>query len=194
VRRELDQTLDLVKDLPSFHEVSPDQKRISKGESWKIFPFYVFGDRFDPNCERCPETARLLDRVPNIRNAMFSILAPHYHIPPHKGPTNAIVRIHLALIVPDDSEHCRIRVGDRIFGWEEGRCVVFDDYYEHEVWNETGQQRVVLFFDVDRPMRPLGRVLGKLLIALMKRSAYVLDVKANVAAWEQRYKELDRAA
>ena len=102
IRAELEQVLRSRDELPSFHELSPDQYRISRGDNWKTFVFYVFGERFDPNCTRCPETARLLDRTPHIRNAWFSILAPHYHIPPHKGPTNGIIRIHLGLIVPRD--------------------------------------------------------------------------------------------
>jgi aspartyl/asparaginyl beta-hydroxylase (cupin superfamily) len=177
--------------LPAFHEVSPDQKRISKGDSWKIFPFYAFGDSFEPNLRRCPQTARLLAEVPHLRNAMFSILAPRYHIPAHKGPTNGIIRIHLGLIVPGGADVCRIRVGDKVFGWEEGKCVVFDDYFEHEVWNDTDRPRVVLFFDVDRPLRPLGQLVNLVVIAAIKRSAYVRDAKRNAQEWDTRYSDLE---
>lgn len=192
-RRELENILQTRDELPTFHELSPDQYRISTGDNWKTFGFYVFGDRFDPNCRRCPETARLLDRVPHIRNAWFSILAPHYRIPAHRGPTNGIVRIHLGLIVPQDSANCRIRVDDEIFGWEEGKCVVFDDYYEHEVWNDTDEQRVVLFFDVDRPLRPFGRLVNRLLLAAIKRSPYVRDARNNLLDWERRYRETEKS-
>ena len=68
-RRELEQVLQTRDELPAFHELSPDQYRISRGDNWKTFVFYVFGERFDPNCRRCPATARLLDAVPHIRNA-----------------------------------------------------------------------------------------------------------------------------
>ena len=187
IRKELEEVLRTREQLPSFHEISPDQKRISKGNNWKTFVFYVFGDRFDPNCARCPATAQLLDRVPHLRNAWFSILAPHYRIPPHQGPTNGIVRIHLGLIIPRDSDNCRIRVDQEVLGWREGKCIVFDDYYEHEVWNDTDEERVVLFFDVDRPLRPLGLVVNKLLIAAIKRSAYVQDAKKNMRDWNRRY-------
>ena len=125
-------------------------------------------------------TARLLAQTPDIRNAMFSILAPRMHIPPHRGPTNGIIRIHLGLIVPGGADACRIRVGDQIFGWEEGKCVVFDDSFEHEVWNDTDHERVVLFFDVDRPMHVAGRWLNKALIAIFKRTAYVEDAMNNI--------------
>lgn len=192
IRTELDRVLAARDKLPSFHELSPDQQRISKGENWKTFVFYVFGDRYDPNCARCPETARLLDAVPHIRNAWFSILSPGYHIPPHQGPIKGIIRVHLGLIIPEPSDQCRIRVDDRWSEWEEGKCIVFDDFFEHEVRNDTAHERVVLFLDVDRPMRLPGRVLNKLLIAGIKRSAYVQDARRNMLEWEQRYQLLER--
>lgn len=185
VRGELEQVLEQSARLPAFHEVSPDQKRISKGDQWKVFPFYVFGQPHVPNCQRCPVTHSLLEKVPELENAMFSILSPHYRIPMHRGPTNGLVRIHLGLIVPDQADACQIRVGDRVFGWQEGKCVVFDDHFEHEVWNNTEQTRVVLFFDVDRPMRPLGRLVNRLMIAIMRRTAYVTDARDNLAALSQ---------
>lgn len=191
VRAELDQLLADFDRLPAFHQVSPDQERISQGDRWKIYPFYAFGDSFPVNLARCPETARLLGRVPHLRNAMFSILSPHYHIPPHCGPTNGIIRIHMGLIIPGGVDVCRIRVGDRVFGWEEGKCVVFDDYFEHEAWNDTDQHRVVLFFDVDRPLRPLGWLVNRFVLALMKRSAYVQDAKRNAQEWSTHYTDFE---
>jgi beta-hydroxylase len=186
IRAELDAVLRKPGELPAFHQISPDQQRISTGDNWKTFVFHVLGDRIDANCARCPATARLLEQVPNLRNACFSILAPGYRIPPHRGPTNGIIRIHLGLIVPRDSASCRIRVDNEVFGWQEGKCVVFDDSYEHEVWNNTNEQRAVLFFDVDRPLRLPGRIVNRLLIALMKRTAYVQDTHRNLAQWERR--------
>jgi ornithine lipid ester-linked acyl 2-hydroxylase len=197
IRAELDDVLKLCDALPSFHEISPDQKRISLDNHWKTFVFYGFGIRVDANCQRCPETARLLDQLPNIENAWFSILSPGYHIPAHKGPTNGIIRIHLGLQVPRDRDNCRIRVDQQILHWEEGKCIVFDDYYEHEVWNDTDEQRVVLFFDVDRPMRPLGRLANRLMIAAIRRSAYVRDAQKQLQLWEDKFRNYaasDKAA
>ena len=186
IRAELDDVLQMRDELPSFHSISPDQARISVGDSWKSFGFYVLGDRFEPNCRRCPQTAALLERVPNLRNAWFSILAPHYRIPPHRGPTNGIVRVHLGLKVPEDTENCWIRVDDRILRWKVGECIVFDDHYEHEVHNDTDEERVVLFFDVDRPLRPVGHLLNRLMIRGIKRTAYVQDAMANLRRLEAR--------
>jgi beta-hydroxylase len=183
IKAELDDVLTHPEDIPAFHQLSPDQQRISKENHWKTFTFYVFGHRVDDNCTRCPLTARLLDALPDLQNAWFSILAPHYHIPPHKGPTKAIIRCHLGLKVPTERENCWLRVEDQICHWDEGECLVFDDTYEHEVFNNTDETRVVLFLDFDRPMDTVGRLFNRALIRIIRASAYVKDPLKNLAAW-----------
>ena len=133
IRAELDAVLVNPEYIPAFHEVSPDQARISKGHNWKTYVLYGFGTRMENNARRCPDTMRVLAQIPGLQNAWFSILSPGYHIPPHRGVTKAVLRCHLALIVPQHSERCRIRVGDRICHWQSGKCLVFDDTYVHEV-------------------------------------------------------------
>lgn len=186
VRADLEGVMTRLDEVPAFHQLSPDQARISKGDNWKTFAFYVFGHRVDDNCARCPATAALLDKLPGLQNAWFSILAPRYHIPPHKGPTRAVIRCHLGLIVPDDAENCWLRVDEEICRWHEGKCLVFDDTYEHEVRNDTDQVRVVLFMDFDRPMDRTGRAFNRLLIGAIRASAYVRDPLSNLAAWNAR--------
>jgi aspartyl/asparaginyl beta-hydroxylase (cupin superfamily) len=66
----------------------------------------------------------------------------------HCGPTNARLRLHLGLVVPDG---CSIRVGDEVRSWVEGRCLLFDDSFEHEVWNDADEERLVLIVDVWHP-------------------------------------------
>jgi beta-hydroxylase len=183
IRTELDAVLVNPEEIPAFHQISPDQQRISTGDSWKTYAFYVFGNRVDDNCAACPRTAGLLDGLPGLQNAWFSILAPRYHIPPHKGPTRAVIRCHLGLKVPAAREQCWLRVDQQVCHWDEGRCLVFDDTYEHEVKNDTDEVRVVLFLDFDRPMDLPGRVLNRLVIAAIRTSAYVKDPLKNLAAW-----------
>ena len=55
---------------------------------------------------------------------------------------------HLPLIVPPG---CGFRVGNETREWEEGKLLIFDDTIEHEAWNESDQDRVVLIFDIWRP-------------------------------------------
>jgi len=173
--------------LPAFHEISPDQKYISTGDQWKVFILYGFGTASQRNCARCPETARLLrDYVPGLQSAWFSILAPHYHIPRHRGITKTVLRVHLGLLVPAQRDKCVMQVDDRMVRWEPGKCFVFDDFYRHEVWNDTDEERVILIFDFDRPMRPLGRMVNAALMWGIKRTAYFKDAERNLKSWDER--------
>ena len=187
IRKELDMILLHPEKIPTFHQLSPDQKRISKGNNWKTFAFYVYGSRVDDNCALCPNTAKILDTLPGLQTAMFSILAPRYHIVPHKGPTKAVVRAHLGLKVPEDWENIWIRVDQDILHWREGEVIIFDDTYEHEVRNDTDETRAVLFMDIDRPMDRVGTLLNRVLITLIKTSNYVKQPIKNLAAWNKKH-------
>jgi beta-hydroxylase len=185
IREELTTLLEHPERIPAFHQISPDQERISKGDNWKVFTFHAYGTRIEENRALCPETSRAVDRVPGLQNAWFSILAPGYHIPPHHGPTRAVVRLHLGLIVPEDSDSCWIRVDDQICHWQEGKCLVFDDTYEHEVRNDTPDRRVVLFLDFDRPMDGIGTLCNRFLVFLIRVSKYVQVPLKNIADWNR---------
>jgi aspartate beta-hydroxylase len=76
------------------------------------------------------------------------VLRPGSHILPHRGVTNTRLVTHLPLIVPAD---CALRVGGEVHAWQEGRCVTFDDTFEHEAWNRSGDTRVVLILDSWNP-------------------------------------------
>jgi beta-hydroxylase len=188
IRAELDQLLERPEDIPAFHQISPDQKRISKGDNWKTFGLYVFGKRIEQNCEACPRTAAAVSSIPNMRTAMFSILRPHFHIVPHKGPTRAVVRAHLGVKVPKDWQSVWIRVDDQVLHWQEGKVVLFDDSYEHEVRNDTDELRAVLFLDIDRPMDRVGTFFNRMLFALMSMTPYVKQPIKNLAAWNRKNK------
>jgi aspartyl/asparaginyl beta-hydroxylase (cupin superfamily) len=90
-----------------------------------------------------------LPRIPKSSpTVMFSLLRPGARINPHTGVHNARLTCHLPLIVPPD---CGFRVGNEVRQWEEGKLLIFDDSIEHEAWNGSGQDRVVLIFDIWRP-------------------------------------------
>jgi aspartyl/asparaginyl beta-hydroxylase (cupin superfamily) len=152
IRKELDALLERRDEIPNFQDLSDKQKVLTEGDQWKTFFLYGYGLEAEENCKRCPETVRILKRIPNMKSAMFSILAPKKHIPPHRGMWKGMLRYHLGLIIPGPKGSCRIRVGKEIRTWEEGKSLVFDDSHEHEVWNDSDSYRVVLFVDVLRPV------------------------------------------
>jgi len=187
VRAEVEALLELREYLPSFQSISPDQSRISDDDRWKVYVLYGFGYRSERDLRRCPETARLLGKIPDLETAMFSILSPGKRIKPHRGITKALIRCHLALIVPRDRASCAMRIGDHVYEWEPGKTLLFDDTTQHEVWNDTGEQRVVLLLDFRRPLRPLGDLVCRALLRLLRMTAYVKDARRNQAAWEERF-------
>jgi beta-hydroxylase len=173
--------------IPAFQEISPDQYRIATADNWKTLFLYGFGNKLETNCKQVPVTAGIIGRAPEIHTAFFSILTPGYHIPAHTGVTKGILRAHLGLIIPREREKCRIRVGDQVRNWEAGKVFVIDDTYDHEVWNDTGEERVVLLLDFNRPMRLGGRLLTWLLLKAMKLTAFYQEPKKNIADFEARF-------
>jgi beta-hydroxylase len=194
MQAEAHEILKLREHIPGFQEISPDQYRIATAKNWKTFILYGFGDRVERNCKHAPVTAEILSRVPKIQTAWFSILAPGYHIPAHTGVTKGILRAHLGLIIPRERETCRIRVGDEIKAWEAGKVIVLDDTYNHEVWNDTDEERVILLFDFDRPMRFGGRFMNWLLLKLMKLTAFYQEPKKNIQDFEARFEAAAKRA
>jgi aspartyl/asparaginyl beta-hydroxylase (cupin superfamily) len=151
IRKELDSLMVRREEIPNFQDVSKAQKALTEGDQWKTFFFYSFGHKNEENCKRCPDTTRLLNLIPGMKTGMFSILSPRKHIPPHRGPYKGVLRYHLGLLIPGDGKSCRIRVGNDIRSWQEGKSMIFDDSNEHEVWNENDSFRAVLFVDFVRP-------------------------------------------
>ena len=166
IREELDEVMAFRDQIPSFHEILKEAGAITQDNDWKTFFLVAPGMKCDENQSKCPETTRLLKHIPGLHTAFFSILSPRKHIPAHRGPFCGVLRYHLGLLVPEPKEECRIRIGTQTRHWEEGKSLIFDDTYNHEVWNDTDGYRVVLFVDFARPMkRPYDKCLNWLLKA-----------------------------
>lgn len=168
IRRELDAVMPQRDAMPAMDDISPMQKMITKDKAWKVFMFRVFGSKSDDNCRKCPETAKLLDAIPNCETAFFSVLAPGAHITAHHGAYKGLVRTHLGLIVPEPNDKVRMAVGREMIHWREGKAVVFDDTFRHEVWNDTNGIRVVLLIDVERPFPPVLRGINRFILRLAR--------------------------
>ncbi|MBV7485274.1 aspartyl/asparaginyl beta-hydroxylase domain-containing protein [Bordetella sp. BOR01] len=187
IRDELQVLLQERERLPAFHEISPDVGMITADDQWKTFLFLAYGLRSERNLARCPATARALASIPGLRTAFFSILEPGKRIPLHRGPYNGVLRLHLGLVVPEPRERCWIEVGGQRYAWEEGRAVVFDDLYPHQVHNDTPGLRAVLFVDFERPCRAPVRWLNRLVLKVAPLTDEIRRGKANHDAWEARY-------
>jgi aspartyl/asparaginyl beta-hydroxylase (cupin superfamily) len=118
-------------------------------------------------CARCPETMALLDGIPGLFEAFFSILEGGKSIPAHEGPYRGYIRYHLGLVVPEKNPPS-IRLKDQIYTWKEGESVLFDDSWNHEVYNQSEGDRVVLIVDIRRPMPQPFDAVNRIVQRIMK--------------------------
>jgi len=179
IRKELDILLEKREEIPNFQDYSARQKSITQDDKWKTYVFYFYGLKEEDNCKKCPETLRLIQKIPGMKTAFFSILAPQKHLPAHRGPFNGVLRYHLGLIIPQERGQCRIRVGHDMAFWDEGKSLVFDDAYQHEVWNDSDRERVVLFISFIRPLPFPFSVVNRLFYQLIRLSLVASVVKKH---------------
>ncbi|MDE0853968.1 MAG: aspartyl/asparaginyl beta-hydroxylase domain-containing protein [Nevskia sp.] len=187
IRAELDQVLAYRDQMPSFHEIIKEVGTITSDDSWKTFFLLGAGMDCSENARRCPQTMQLLRGIPGASTAFFSILSPGKHIPAHRGAYNGVLRFHLGLLVPEPRERCRIRIGNRIQSWNEGEALIFDDSFNHEVWNDTDGWRVVLFVDFARPLRQPWHWLNRSLIGLGPLAPFLREAGQKQKAWEKKF-------
>jgi aspartyl/asparaginyl beta-hydroxylase (cupin superfamily) len=141
--------------LPSYHELDTTQTYISATvnpeKAWKVFYLHAMGETPEANAALCPKTTALLQGIPGLFQAFFSILEAGKSVPPHVGPYRGYLRYHLGLVVPDEDPPS-IRIKDEHYTWREGESILFDDSWNHEVINHCPRDRVILIVDIRRPM------------------------------------------
>lgn len=160
--------LDLV---PRYHEVDRLQHEISNSnvasKNWRVFFLEAMGRKAKRNRQQCPKTAAVLDRIPGVFQAFFSILQGGKSIPTHCSPYWGYLRYHLALEVPKQGPQPRMRVRDQWVSWEEGKGFLFDNSWDHELVNENPNLRSVLIVDIARPTGRICRTVHALMQFIM---------------------------
>jgi ornithine lipid ester-linked acyl 2-hydroxylase len=177
VRADADHVLANKDQVPNIEALSPEQKALSYGEGWKTFCLYLYGKKIESNCRVAPQTARLLARVPGLRTAIVSILSAGKRLPPHHGMYKGLLRYQLALKIPSESAaDCALRVGRETRAWKEGEGFLFDDTFEHEAWNLTSEDRVVLILDIVRPLPAWLGWLNRLVVWSLCESDFMAEI------------------
>ena len=130
-----------------------EREGIPREGTWNVsFLYEIGGFKNDRNAAACPVTTSIIEAHRTMRGyggtCYFSCLDPNTTVAAHRGSTNLRLRCHLGIEVPD---RCGVRVGGEVRTWQAGRCVVFDDSFEHEVWNDSARRRVVLIVDFWHP-------------------------------------------
>ncbi len=124
---------------------------VNKQGAWKTIPLMSWGVHFYQHQRHFPKTYDLLQQIPGLVSISFNVLAPESNIKAHYGDTNAMVRCHFGLEIPGELPEIGFRVKDQKQAWKEGELLIFCDGYEHEAWNQTDKNRIILLFDVILP-------------------------------------------
>jgi beta-hydroxylase len=130
-------------------------------EGWKRFYLTWYGEPLPSAQALCPRTVALVQAIPNVKAAMFALLPPGSKLNPHRDPFAGSLRYHLGLITPN-CDDCLIFVDGQPYSWRDGEDIVFDETFVHWAENNTAQTRVILFCDVERPLRtPIMRAINR---------------------------------
>lgn len=106
------------------------------------------GEFFGPSCEVAPKTCALLRTRPELTQCSmggsgsgFLRMRPGGRLKPHFGNAPRL-SAHLGLIIPDGE--MTLNVGWDVTRWEEGKVMVFDDTFIHQVTANVHEPRYVL--------------------------------------------------
>lgn len=123
-------------------------------KQWSVYLLQHMGCNMAPVAPHCPQTHELLRQLPGWcgdylwGDALFSVHAAGAHLAGHCSIDNFRVRAHLGIDVPPG---CTIRVGTEQRAWADGRVLLFEDSFEHEVWNRSAAPRALLIVDFWHP-------------------------------------------
>jgi len=151
--------------VPSLNAVLAGDQPLA-GDGWRLLALRYWSFDVAENCRQCPRTWELVRDVPGMTMAAFSVLEGGERIPTHRGVYPGLLRCHVPLMVPVPAESCRLCIDAQTLHWQLGRAIVFDDSFEHEVWNDSDQRRIVLMIDVKRPLPQPLRTINDLLTRL----------------------------
>ena len=136
---------------------------------WKRFYLKWYDDAHPSAAKLCPVTTALLRDMPTVKAAMFALLPHGGVLNPHRDPYAGSLRLHLGLATPND-DRCFIEVDGQRYSWRDGEPVIFDETFIHWAENRSGQDRLILFCDIERPMRwrwaqAVNRWIGRTIVA-----------------------------
>lgn len=164
-------------DIPYFDDISSSQKNIVEKNKWKSLILLAFNIQNIIHEVAFKNTNAIIQSIPNVTSVMFSVLKKDTHILPHRGIYKGLLRCHLGLIIPTKKEECYLVVNGNIKNWEVGKCFIFDDTFEHEAFNKTNEERVVLIIDFLRPTNSRWKLhLNKWIVFLLSKSPLVTEI------------------
>lgn len=158
INRNWEMIRDEALNLESLEKIKAANKNDDAGfnsffkTGWKRFYLKWYDANHPSAIQFCPKTVALLRQIPEVKAAMFAELPPNAKLNPHRDPFAGSIRYHLGLSTPND-DRCFIEVNKERYSWRDGEAVLFDETYIHWAFNGTDKNRIILFCDVERPMK-----------------------------------------
>lgn len=134
---------------------------------WSKFYLKWYGTTHRSAQAHCPETLRVLEQVPSVNGAMFSVLPVGSKLTRHADPSACSLRYHLGLATPN-SDACYINIDGTDYSWRDGEALLFDETYLHYAHNDAERYRLILMCDVARPTWLVGRIVNFFYKGLMR--------------------------
>jgi beta-hydroxylase len=153
---------------------------------WKRFYLKWYDSPLPSAIAHCPQTVALVQKIPSVHAAMFAVLPPGSKLNSHRDPFAGSLRYHLGLATPN-ADDCYISIDGQKYSWRDGQDIVFDETFLHSAANETEQTRVILFCDVERPLRtPIVRGINRLISNTVIRAASSQNVRGESVGFLNR--------
>ena len=188
IKEELESIISRPDKIPKYAEIDEVQAYISgeiyndtikENEAWKVFMLYLMGQTLNENQSLCRKTSKILNSIPNLFQAFFSVLEGGKSILSHKGPYLGYLRYHIGMIVPKNDPPTLL-VDGIPYTWSEGNSVMFDDTLEHEVINNCSERRVILIVDILRPLPLVPHCINWLITRLIIKNIYARKLLKNL--------------
>lgn len=141
--------------LKNDYTMIDNEKSLHKG-TWNWYSYIQKGKINESFKQQFPLTAQVLGSMDDLlcdvpfSYSFFSHLDSPSEIAHHYGPCNIRLRLHLGIDIPPGKD-CKINIEEKSFNWEEGKCILFDDTYIHNVVNSSGSSRTILLVDLWHP-------------------------------------------
>ena len=175
------ETINLLKDqkkIPFADDISPSNKYIASdknnGDGWRTYTIKT-ANMISPKArKKMPFVASLLEKMPNVTNALISVLPSKTSIPIHHGYYKGFVRYHLGIVIPEPDKTI-LHVNGNKYHWQVGEGVIWDDMFPHEVYNSSNETRAILYLDIVRtfPTSKLGTDLNRWYCKFLSKSPIV---------------------
>ncbi|MDE9437869.1 aspartyl/asparaginyl beta-hydroxylase domain-containing protein [Xenorhabdus bovienii] len=165
------------RELTRYKDIDP-VRAAEVSENWKLYYALFMWEENERARTDCPTLLKLIKNMPNVINATVAVLEPRVKLAAHEGPYAGILRYHIGIEVPEKNPPY-IRVMNEYHTWEVGKSIVLDDCYEHEVYNEADNKRVILMIDFMRPMSTPLHFINLCCLKMKKRWGGIMIDKAN---------------